>query len=415
MFSKWTQASLHAVAIGFGLIAMTAAPSTAAESDWLTFRGEGGRGDASQASVPIDFDVSSGKNVAWKTATTGRGIGGPLVIGDLVVVTGCDGEDQRDIHIEAFDRETGERRWLRSLRSTGRPYTHPTSANASPSPVSDGQRIIALFSSCDLVCVDLEGQLQWVRGLAIDHPKAGNDISMSSSPALVDGVVCVQLENQGDSFAAGIDAETGKTLWLNNRPRDSNWSTPQPIELGDGTIAFVMQDSSSIAIVKARTGEAIHKFDVKCDTTASSTYAPPLIIVPGEETTALRIDSTSVEVLWQNNRLRPQRCSPVVHGERVYMGKGSVLIAGNVGDGEVLWQQRLPGINTVWASPLYTASGIFVFDATGNVAVVKDNGDDAEVIGEPKIGEAILATPAAVGDSLYLRTDLAVVRIKQSS
>jgi len=97
------------------------------------------------------------------------------------------------------------------------------------------------------------------------------------------------------------------------------------------------------------------------------------------------------------------------------MGKGSVLIAGNVGDGEVIWQQRLPGINTVWASPLYTASGIFVFDATGNVAVVKDNGDDAEVIGEPKIGEAILATPAAVGDSLYLRTDLAVIRIKQSS
>lgn len=415
MFSKWTQASLRAVAIGFGVIAMTSAPSTAAESDWLTFRGEGGRGDASQSSVPIDFDVPSGKHVAWKTATTGRGIGGPLVIGDLVVVTGCDGEDQRDIHIEAFDRETGERRWLRSLRSTGRPYTHPTSANASPSPVSDGQRIIALFSSCDLVCVDLEGRLQWVRGLAIDHPKAGNDISMSSSPALVDGVVCVQLENQGDSFAAGIDAETGKTLWINNRPRDSNWSTPQPIELGDGTIAFVMQDSSSIAIVKARTGEVVHKFDVKCDTTASSTYAPPLIIVPGEETTALRIDSTSVEVLWQNNRLRPQRCSPVVHGERVYMGKGSVLIAGNVNDGEVVWQQRLPGINTVWASPLYTASGIFVFDATGNVAVVKDNGDDAEVIGEPKIGEAILATPAAVGDSLYLRTDLAVVRIKQSS
>lgn len=415
MFSKWTQASLRAVAIGFGVIAMTSASSTAAESDWLTFRGEGGRGDASQSSVPIDFDVPSGKHVAWKTATTGRGIGGPLVIGDLVVVTGCDGEDQRDIHIEAFDRETGERRWLRSLRSTGRPYTHPTSANASPSPVSDGQRIIALFSSCDLVCVDLEGRLQWVRGLAIDHPKAGNDISMSSSPALVDGVVCVQLENQGDSFAAGIDAETGKTLWINNRPRDSNWSTPQPIELGDGTIAFVMQDSSSIAIVKARTGEVVHKFDVKSDTTASSTYAPPLIIVPGEETTALRIDSTSVEVLWQNNRLRPQRCSPVVHGERVYMGKGSVLIAGNVNDGEVVWQQRLPGINTVWASPLYTASGIFVFDATGNVAVVKDNGDDAEVIGEPKIGEAILATPAAVGDSLYLRTDLAVVRIKQSS
>lgn len=55
-----------------------------------------------------------------------------------------------------------------------------------------------------------------------------------------------------------------------------------------------------------------------------------------------------------------------------------------------------------------------MFDASGKVVVVKDNGDDAEVIAEPKIGEAILATPAAIGDSLYLRTDLAVVRLTES-
>ncbi len=388
--------------------------SWATESNWLGFRGEGGRGDASESTPPVDFDVPSGKNVAWKTPTTGRGIGGPLVIGDLVIVTGCDGEDQRDIHVEAFDRKTGQRRWLRSLRSTGRPYTHATSSNASPSPVSDGTRIIALFSSCDLVCFDLDGRLQWTRALAIDHPKTGNDISMSSSPALTAGVVCVQLENQGDSIATGIAVETGKTLWVNDRPHDSNWSTPQSIVLGDGTPAFVMQDSTAVSIVRASNGEVIHKFTAKCDTTSSCSYAPPMVIVPGEETMALRIDSTGVEVAWQNNRLRPQRCSPVIHGERIYMGKGSVLIGGNLGNGDVVWQKRLPGINTVWASPLYTASGIFVFDSAGQVAVVKDNGDDAEVIGEPKIGEAILATPASIGDSLYLRTDAAVVRIAKA-
>ncbi|MGV3483194.1 MAG: PQQ-binding-like beta-propeller repeat protein, partial [Planctomycetaceae bacterium] len=267
-----------------------------AESTWLAFRGEGGRGDASASHPPVEFDVPSGKNIAWKSATTGRGIGGPLVTDDLVVVTGCDGEDQRDIHIEAFDRETGKRRWLRSLRSTGRPYTHPTSANASPSPISDGTRIFALFSSCDLVCLNFDGQLQWTRGLAIDHPKTGNDISMSSSPALADGVVCVQLENQGDSFTAGIDAETGQTQWLNERPRNSNWSTPQAIVLGDGRHAFVLQDASAASIMLAQTGEVVHRFDLSCDTTSSSTYAPPLVIVPGAQTTALRIDSTGVEI-----------------------------------------------------------------------------------------------------------------------
>jgi outer membrane protein assembly factor BamB len=386
-----------------------------AETNWLSFRGEGGRGDASTAQPPTDFDVPNGKNVAWKSPTTGRGIGGPLVIEDLVVVTGCDGEDQRDIHVEAFDRETGNRRWLRSLRSIGRPYTHPTSANASPSPVSDGSHVIALFSSCDLVCLDLEGRVQWTRALALDHPKTGNDISMSSSPTISGGIVCIQLECQGESFATGIDIKTGKTVWVIDRPRDSNWTTPQPVELGDATPAFVLQDATGVSIVRAAGGEQLHRFDLKCDTTASSTYAPPLIIVPGDQVTALRIDSTTVEIAWQNNRLKPQRCSPVVHGERVYMGKGSVLIAGNLGDGELIWQQRLPGINTVWATPIYTGAGIFVFDAGGKVAVVKDNGDSGEVIAEPIVGEAILATPAAIGDSLYLRTDLAVIRLTQDS
>jgi outer membrane protein assembly factor BamB len=386
-----------------------------AESNWLAFRGDGGRGDASQASPPVDFDVPSGKNVAWKTATTGRGIGGPLVINDLVIVTGCDGEDQRDIHIEAFDRESGERRWLRSLRSTGRPYTHPTSANASPSPISDGKFVYALYSSCDLVCLDLEGKLQWMRGFAVDRPKTGNDISMSSSPALADGVVCVQLENQGDSFATGIDSANGKTLWSIERPRDSNWSSPQALTLGDGTPAFLLQESASVTIVSARNGETLHKFDMKCDTTSSASYAHPMVIIPGAETTALKINPTGVEITWQNNRLRPQRVSPVIYGDRIYMGKGSVLISGSMNDGEVIWQQRLPGVNNVWASPLYTASGIFVFDSAGQVVVVKDNGDDAEVVAEPKIGEAILATPAAIGDSLYLRTDFAVVRIASGS
>lgn len=390
-------------------------PAIAQQEDWLAFRGDGGRGAAMQSKPPIDFNVPEGKHVAWKMASTGRGIGGPLIIGDLVIVTGCDGEDERDIHVEAFDSKTGERRWLRSLRCTGRPYTHPTSANASPTPASDGQRIFALFSSCDLVCLDLQGRLQWYRGLAVDHPQTGNDISMSSSPAVIDGVVAVQLENQGDSFLTGIDAETGATLWELPRKRGSNWSSPQAITLGSGKPAFCVQDPKQLLIVDARTGKELHEFEINCDTTASTSYSAPMIVVPGAETVALRTDSSGVEVVWKSNKLRPQRCSPVIVGSKIYMGRGSVLLAGNLVDGEVVWQKRLPGIETVWATPIATGSGIFVFDSSGKVAVVRDNDTDAEVIGEPVVGESILASPAVVGDALYLRTERGIIKIAASA
>lgn len=408
---------LRAVTIAASVLGGTLFPlsSASGQSQWLAFRGDGGRGEAMKAKPPTEFDVPAGKNLAWKTSTTGRGIGGPLVIDDLVVVTGCSGEDERDIHIEGFDANTGERRWIRSMRSTGRPYTHPTSANASPTPASDGQRIFALFSSCDLVCVDLQGRLQWFRGLAVDHPKTGNDISMSSSPAVIDGVVVVQLENQGDSFAAGLDAETGETLWQMPRDRQSNWATPLPITIGDGRSAFVLQDGGNLMIVDARSGQVEHDFAIKCDRTASASYSAPLIIVPGEETVALRTDSSGVEEVWRSNKLRPQRCSPVIADGKVYMGRGSVLIAGNLVDGEIVWQKRLPGVETVWATPVATGSGIYVFDSSGNVAVVRDDGDSAEVVSESVIGESILASPAVVGDALYLRTERAVIKIAEPS
>lgn len=383
--------------------------------EWLAFRGDGGSGAAMRSKPPVDFDVPEGKHLAWRMDTTGRGIGGPLVVGGLVIVTGCDGEDERDIHIEAFDEQTGERKWLRSLRCTGRPYTHPTSANASPTPVSDGQRIFALFSSCDLLCVDLQGRLQWYRGLAVDHPQTGNDISMSSSPSVIDGVVAVQLENQGDSFLTGIDAETGQTLWEIPRKRQSNWSTPQAITLGGGEAAFTIQDGDELLIVAAKTGEALHDFPIKCDRTASTSYSAPMMVVPGEETVALRTDSSGVEIVWRSNKLRPQRCSPVIAGNKVYMGRGSVLIAGSLVDGEIAWQKRLPGIETVWATPVATGSGIFIFDAAGNVAVVRDDDTAGEVIGQPVVGESILASPAVVGDSLYLRTERGIIKIAAKS
>ncbi|MEL6107357.1 MAG: PQQ-binding-like beta-propeller repeat protein [Planctomycetota bacterium] len=396
-------------------VVLFAHPSSAA--DWLGFRGDG-RSFAPESRTPVTFDVESGKNVAWKTATTGRGIGGPLVIGDSVIVTGCGGEDERDLYVESFSLNDGSRQWTRMMRATGRPFTHPTSSNASPTPASDGKRVFALFSSCDLICYDLEGHLLWYRALAVDHPKTGNDISMSSSPVVVDGVVIVQLENQGDSFAAGVSAETGEILWTNERDASSNWSSPQPIKLDDGRYAVSMHNRGGIELVAARTGEVLKRFEVSGDATSSPAYAAPYVIVPGESTTAIVLNPSDAKdpegvakIAWESNKLRPRSCSPVVSNDRVYMGKGSVLMCGSLSDGSVLWQARLGKLSGVWATPVMTASGIYVVDTNGKVVVVSDEGDKGTVIGESEAGEKILASPAVTGNALILRSERGLLKV----
>lgn len=401
----------------FSLLIGSFADVTAA--DWLGFRGDG-RSFAPLANTPVSFDVESGENVKWRVSTTGRGLGGPLVIGDQVIVTGCGGEDERDLYVESYSTIDGKRQWSRPMRATGRPFTHPTSSNASPTPASDGERIFALFSSCDLVCYDLDGHLIWYRALAVDRPKTGNDISMSSSPVVIDGVVVVQLENQGDSFAAGIDAVSGEIMWTNQRDASSNWSSPQPIKTDDGLSAIAMHNPGSVEIIDAKTGTVLKRFDISGDGTSSSTFASPYLIVPGESTTAIRLsspDANSNEIVatieWESNKLRPQRCSPVASYDRIYMGRGSTLIAGSISDGSVLWQARLGKLNSVWATPVMTASGLYIVGSDGNVIVVEDQGDKGKVIGKSDLGEPVLASPAVSGDAMYFRSEHGLIKIAQ--
>lgn len=394
--------------------------TTLPAADWLGFRGDG-RSFAPESNTPAEFDSESGKNIAWRVATAGRGIGGPLVIGEQVFVTSCGGEDERDLYVESYSTKDGSPIWSRPMRATGRPFTHPTSSNASPTPASDGENIVALFSSCDLVCYDVAGHLKWYRALAIDHPKTGNDISMSSSPAVVDGVVVVQLENQGDSFAAGIDIETGKTLWTNQRAASSNWSSPQPVLVDERRWLVSMHNGRGIDLVDPRTGETVKHFDASGDGTASATYAAPYVIVPGQSTTAIRVASAdfddksntdvNAEIQWESSKLRPQRCSPVASNDRVYMSRGSVLIAGSISDGSVLWQERLGKLENVWATPVLTETGIYIVSSDGTVMVVADKGDEGEVIGESKLGESVLASPAVSNDALYFRSEYGLIKV----
>ncbi len=396
------------------------ASTSVSAADWLGFRGDG-RSYAPQSQTPTEFDGESGKNIAWKVPTSGRGIGGPLVIGEQVIVTGCGGEDERDLYVESYSTADGALNWSRPMRATGRPYTHPTSSNASPTPASDGQRIFALFSSCDLICYDLNGHLQWYRALAVDHPKTGNDISMSSSPVVVDGVVVVQLENQGDSFASGIDAETGEILWTNQRRASSNWSSPQPVTTEDGLAAVSMHNSGGVDLVDVRTGNVLKHFNVPGDGTASATYVSPYIIVPGQSTTAIRISQVdpntapSATIEWESNKLRPQRCSPVASNDRVYMARGSVLMAGSLSDGSVLWQARLGRLSNVWATPVLTASGIYITGSDGKVIVVSDQGDDGKVVAENELDESVLASPAVANDAIYFRSERGLIKVAEGT
>ena len=395
----------------FTVIALAAGAGQCAAVDWADFRGPNGN-PVHDGNLPLNWDSQGTKNVAWKAPLPGRGVSSPIAVDDMVVVTASGGAKQQRLFVIAVDQKTGKQRWRRNFWATGRTYTHPTSSNAAPTPVSDGEYIYAFYSSNDLVCLDLNGNLMWYRGLAHDYPKAGNDVGMASSPAIAGDVVVVQIENQGDSFASGIDRLTGEELWRVTRDPRANWSSPVAYKESDGSFTVLLQSPSGLQAVDAKTGNERWTKDLSCGNITSPLKIGDAIYFGSGGTTKLKLNDkgTTPEVVWSANRLTANAASPIVDGDRLYILSGSIIKSADSNTGDLNWQVRLKG--RFWATPILSNDHLYFFNQDGLVQIVKV-GDDGEVVAEFEIGEPVLGTPAAVGDALYFRSDRHLWKISQ--
>jgi outer membrane protein assembly factor BamB len=369
--------------------------------DWRQFRGTSSDAVGAEAGLPLEWSAT--KNVAWRTPLPGRGVSSPIVVGERVIVTSSDGYRQDRLHVLAVHRETGERRWERRFWATGPTFSHPKTCGAAPTPASDGERIFALFSSNDLVCLDLEGNLLWLRGLTRDYPNASNSVGMASSPLVVGGTLVVQVENDTNSFAAGLDALTGVNLWKIARPASVNWTSPTAI--GDGRErTVVLQSREGISGHEPAEGRELWKFPAECDVISSCAVGDGFLVVPSRGLTALRprAPPASIDVIWESTRMRVSTASPVVYDGKVYAVSGSVLKCAGAGTGEVEWQLRLEGPFS--SSPVANAGYLYLFNEDGLGHVVR-TGKQGEIASRNALGEGILATPAIAGGALFVRSD----------
>ncbi|MDD4268364.1 MAG: PQQ-binding-like beta-propeller repeat protein [Pirellulales bacterium] len=377
--------------------------AVAGGADWRQFRGTDNASCSHQAGLPTEF--SAEKNVAWKADLPGRGAASPIVVGDRVFVTASSGAEQDRLHLLAFCAADGSRLWHRQLWATGHTEYSPFGAVAVNTPASDGRCVVAFFSSNDIACFDLDGNLKWFRGLAHDCPTTRNDVGMASSPLIVGQVVVVQCQNQGESFAAGLDLRTGLTRWRIGRQRDAIWSSP--------TVLRGPPPSGDLVLLHARdaltghdplSGEVVFRYEARCHTIASVTTRGNRIYLPAEGLCALQYDPVSrgIEPLWFQRSLRGNNSSPVACGDYVYQVRSpAILSCAAAVDGRKLWDVRLEG--AVWATPVVAGGQVYVANHEGQVFVVR-TGKKGELLSRCQADRGMLASPAVAGKALYLRS-----------
>ena len=389
--------------------ALACSACTLFAADWPMFRGPGGRSVAVDAELPLEWSVSEGKNVAWEIDLPGRGVSSPIVVAGKVIVTASSGPNRDRMHVLAYDAASGERLWHRQFWATGRTLCHETSAVAAPTPASDGTRIFAYYSSNDVIALDLDGNLLWMRALAIDYPGAGNDVGMSSSPVVAGDVVVVQSEGLGKAFVVALDNSSGATRWELDRSLQSNWASPVAIEVdvdAGKTSAVLLQSEQGVDLLSADSGEKLWNVETKCDGIASLVY-DKLLYVPGQGMQVFKLFSSPGEgenhTVWRESKLQPGSPSPVVNGDHLYViNRAGVLSCGSLSKKKIVWRERLGG--SFWATPVVSGSHLYCINSEGKSFVVEAGEESGKIVAEDEFGEDILGSPAVADDGLFVRS-----------
>ena len=380
-------------------------------TDWPQFRGPGGISSIADATIPIEFDDE--KNIGWKTDLPAKGASSPIVVGNKVVVTCSGGSQQEQLYTVCLDSNSGGVLWTQKYWATGRTLCHPLSANAAPTPASDGTHVFSFFSSNDLACTDLDGNLIWFRGLGLDYPKAGNDVGMSASPVVQDGIVVVVVESQGASFAMGLEADTGKTVWTIDRKKSASWTSPVILKAKDGTSKVAIQSSDRLTLVDLTSGEIYKDYEGKGNVVPSPSVVGNVLLSPIDGATAYSMESEEPKVLWNSEQVRISSSSFVVHENKLYTMNGSVIASYDMSDGKQITKARVEG--SYWSTPVIAGQHMYMFAQDGTGYVV-DLNDELKVIHKHQFkDEVMLGSPAISGNAMYIRSDKSIWKIADKS
>ncbi len=434
-------------------VAFAVASLAWADVPWPQWRGPAGEGHAVDAAdLPVEWSETS--QVAWKTPLPGRGWSSPVLDERLVwMTTALEREAPPDVVAEravavpgsqprnvassvslralAVNRDTGELVHDIELFSIDDPQPiHTLNSFASPSPVLGAGRLFCQFGDYGTACVDTAtGTILWKnRDLRLDHMNGPG-----STPVLHDGLVIVNCDGCDVQEIAALDAATGRLAWRTPRSgplRDNPdlkkaYATPIIVRQG-GREVLVSPGSDWLYGYDPKTGVELWRMSygelgfsvVPRPVTGhgllfmSTSFNQPRLLA-----VKLAADGGGAEIAWQEKKGAPSMPSPLVVGDRLFMvsDKGVATFL-DARTGAAVATLRLGG--NFSSSPLFADGRIYVGNRDGDTFVIDPGtgpGAEPSILATNHLDGRIFATPAAVGDSLFLRTDAAIYRIRNAA
>jgi outer membrane protein assembly factor BamB len=391
-------------------------------ANWPEYRGPTGQGIVTEGALPTEW--SETKNVAWKQPIAGKGWSSPVTsdgriyLTTAVPVEGKEGE--LSLQALCLDGAMGSIKWAKEVfhEDAAAPHIHSKNSHASPTPLVRDGRLYVHFGHMGTACIDLDGNIQWRNNDLHYAPVHGN----GGSPILVDDALIFSCDGTDLRCVVALDRRDGRRLWKTDRTEEPakgfSFGTPLLISV-NGRKEVVSQGSGVAGAYDPKSGEEIWR--VRYDgysVVPRPVYGKGLVYVDtgfdAPKLLAIRPDGkgdvTDTHIAWTVSKNAPNSPSPLLLGDELYMisdsGTASCLDAKT---GTEIWHERIGGHYS--ASPI-EADGKIYFLSEDGVGVVVKAGRKFELVTKNPLNEKALASYGVLDDSLLIRTESALYRIK---
>ena len=420
----------HRVGFAFALTLT----STVNAADWPQWRGPSFNGSSTEDSLPSELNLESG--LAWKAALPGPSGATPVVHGDHVFISTIDAS--KNLLLLCLNRKDGSKQWEKNVAVGAQ--TGARNNMATPSPVTDGKKVIALYGTGDLVACDMAGKTLWSRQLGKDYGKFAIMWIYGSSPLLYDGRLYVQVlqrnprpadythaldeKDARESYLLCLDPITGKDLWRHVRSTDStkesqeSYTTPFPYE-GSHRKELLVVGGDHVSGHDPKTGDEFwrarlyEKRDDWYRIVTSAVAANGLIYASGPKGQPLVAmkeggtgNVTESHVAWSNKEAHTDWSTPLLYKGKLFVMDGAkkTLSCFDPKSGEKQWGGSLGVSETVWSSPTGADGKIYLVSERGTVLVLSA-GDEFKLISKLELGEDPVKSSIAVAHhQVFVRT-----------
>jgi outer membrane protein assembly factor BamB len=422
--------------------------------------------------LPANWDVDSGENILWKQPLGSQSYGGPVLTGGRIYV-GTNNEGQRNPeltgdrgNVMAFDAMSGDFLWqsAHAKLSAGRVHDWPLQGVCA-APYVEGDRLYYVSNRAEVICADTEG----FRDGENDGPYDSEDNATE-----IDEDVVWKLDMIGDlevfphNLAVGSPLAVGDKLFLvtGNGVDEGHINIPSP-----AAPSFLALDKSSGEIVWQSDAPGPSILHGQWSNPAYGVVAgQPQVVFPGGDGWLYSFDPSSGELLWKFD-CNPKDSvwelggmgtrnsiisTPVVHGDKVYIGVGQdpehgegvgnfwaidATKRGDISDSGRVWHRggeefgrtistaaihdgllyisdlsgflycldaetgehhwTYDAFAAVWGSAFVADGKVYLGDEDGDVAVLA-TGKEMKLLAEINMGTAVYTTPVARDGVLYI-------------